>query len=84
MDYGKLYRVENESRETTHHAIDALLKKGADDLYMKYVMNKIPDFLSEIYYNAFVTLVDETSLTFDKGDSMKEIYRFWKEESEPV
>lgn len=84
MDYTRLYRIENDSRETANHITEILLNKGAEDLYMKYVVNKIPDFLSEIYYNAFVTLVDETTLTHDKGDNFKEVYRYWKEEPEPV
>jgi hypothetical protein len=51
---------------------------------MKYLIAKIPEFLSSIYYESFMGLIDETTLSFDRGDDFKDIYRFWKEEEEPV
>ena len=84
MDYTKLYKIENDGRGFAKNITETLLQKGADDLYMKYVIAKIPEFLSDIYFKAFKVIQEETTITHDNGDDLKDIYRFWKEESEPV
>lgn len=56
---------------------------GADLLYRKYVLAKIPDFLSNIYSSAFQNMVEETTIDHDKGDSSSMIRNYWVEEEEP-
>ena len=84
MDYVKLYKLENEGRACAFSGMDLILDTAANDLYMKYVLAKVPDFLSEIYSTAFQNIVEETTIDHDKGDPYKQVYKFWKEEEEPV
>ena len=65
------------------YIIDLLLSKGADILYMKYVLNKQPEFLGELYSKTCATLIDNITLTHDIGDEKKIIKKFWGEDKEP-
>lgn len=84
MDYGKLCRVEHESRGPVEAVIDEILSKGASILYMKYVLEKQPRFIGELFTKTCGILIDDFTVTHDKGDDKKIIRRFWPDDKEPV
>ena len=83
MEYNKLYNIIYEPKIIVEDAIDKILDQGAGILYMKYVLAKIPQFLGELYSGVSDYVIDEVSLTYDRGDTQKEIQRFWPEDAEP-
>lgn len=50
---------------------------------MKYVMEKLPQFLGELYSGVSDYVIDEVALTYDRGDSAKDLVRFWNCDEEP-
>lgn len=84
MDYVKLYKLENESRSMANAGTEKIIDTVADELYMKYVLAKIPDFLGDIYSTAFKNIVEETTISHDNGDNVRMMFNYWKEETEPV
>ena len=50
---------------------------------MKYVMEKLPQFLGELYSGVSDYVIDEVALTYDRGDSAKDQVRFWNCDEEP-
>lgn len=84
MDYSRLCRIQHESREPVEHVIDQILTRGAEILYMKYVLAKQPDFLGELYAKSCGTLLDLVNLSHDKGDDKKMVRKFWTEDKEPT
>jgi hypothetical protein len=84
MDYSKLYRIQHESREVVNETIDRILTKGAEKLYIKYVLAKQPEFLGELYSKTSSIVIDNLMLSHDKGDDKKTVKRFWPEDTEPV
>lgn len=84
MDYGKLCRVEHEYRKPVEAVIDEILTKGAGILYMKYVLEKQPTFIGELFSKTCGILIDDFTMAHDKGDDRKALRRFWPDDKEPV
>lgn len=84
MDYSRLCRVEHESREPVEAVIDEILTEGARILYMKYVLEKQPRFIGELFGMTCCTLIEDITLPHDKGDDKKALRRFWPDDKEPV
>lgn len=84
MDYARLCRIQHESRDPVSHILDTVLTKGAEKLYMDYVLAKQPEFLGELYAKTCEILLEDFTLYHDKGDDKKTIRKFWAEEKEPV
>ena len=84
MDYGRLCRIQHESREPVDHILDLILTKGSDILYMKYVLAKQPEFLGELYSKTCEILIDDIMLGHDQGDDKRALRKYWPEDKEPV
>ena len=83
MDYLKQNSIIYEPKSVVNDIIDEILDRGADILYMKYVMAKLPQFLGELYSGVSDYVIDEVALAFDKGDSVKDLRKFWNCDEEP-
>jgi hypothetical protein len=83
MEYHKLYNIVYEPKAIVDCMIDNILDRGASILYMKYVMEKLPQFLGELYSGVSDYVIDEVALTYDRGDSAKDLVRFWNCDEEP-
>lgn len=83
MDYYKQHNIVYEPKLIVDEIIDGILDKGADILYMKYVMAKLPQFLGELYSGVSDYIIDEVSLAYDRGDTTKDLNKFWNCDEEP-
>jgi hypothetical protein len=83
MDYGRLCRLQHEAKDPVEHIIDLILTKGAEILYMKYVLAKQPEFLGELYSKTCCILIDDLTIAPDRGDDRKALRKFWAEDKEP-
>ena len=83
MDYHRLYDALHEPKAIVDGLMDEMITKGSEELYMKYVMAKLPSFQGELYSGISDYIIDEVSLTYDRGDNQRDLNKFWMADEEP-
>ncbi|KAL4466660.1 hypothetical protein ABPG72_016777 [Tetrahymena utriculariae] len=72
-----------ETQVITSQIVDLLFRKGANNLYEKYLITKMPDFQAKKVNGLMSALIQQGMMYGDKGESQEELKTFWKEEKEP-
>jgi hypothetical protein len=79
-DLGKLH----DASEVAAQAIERIVYLGAKDLHAKYIMTKIPAYLSDFCRDLSKQLVTQAMMFHDKGETRTSQKKKWNEEEEPV
>ncbi|KAL4427079.1 hypothetical protein ABPG74_021186 [Tetrahymena malaccensis] len=72
-----------ETQVVASQIVDLLYTKGANNLYEKYLITKMPDFQAKEVNGLMSALIQQGMMYGDKGESQEELKAFWKEEKEP-